>query len=417
MLWKKHTKQEIQTRVFQALEENRNYDSDYILGIPGSYLDTEQFHRDADFLANAPYLKTFINNPNHIGCHTLTGADGEDLFRGTQKLEIELIQMVSEEILHAPKNSVDGYVAPGGTEANIQALWIYRNFYQKEQGAKNEEIGVIFSSDSHYSFYKGANLLSIKPLPVKVDADTRSLGMAGLREKIQEAKQMGIKYFIANANMSTTMFGSVDDPDILAAAFEAEKVPYKIHADGAFGGFIYPFTNPESKLDFRNPNITSITLDAHKMLMAPYGTGIFLIRKDWMHYAATAEAQYVQGLDYTMVGSRNGAQAVSIWMILQTHGPRGWRENIQSLMDETSRVTDVLEELGIPYYRNPHMNIISMHASAVPPEVTQKYRLVADDFEGVPKWWKIVVMPHTKGKVIDNFISDLRRLKGALNNQ
>ena len=64
------TKPEIKDRVYKALAENRNYDSDFILGIPGTYLDTAQFHRDADFLEDAPFLRTFINNPNHIGCHT-----------------------------------------------------------------------------------------------------------------------------------------------------------------------------------------------------------------------------------------------------------------------------------------------------------------------------------------------------------
>ncbi|MGB0176562.1 MAG: pyridoxal phosphate-dependent decarboxylase family protein, partial [Owenweeksia sp.] len=338
MLWKKLSKEKIQERVFGALDENRNYDSDYILGIPGSYLDTQQFYRDADFLKNAPYLQTLINNPNHIGCHTLTADKGEDLFRGTQKLEIELIRLVSEEIMQAEVQSTDGYVAPGGTEANIQALWIYRNYYKKQFRAKNHEIGVVFSTDSHYSFYKGANLLSIQALPVKVDEEKREIDLEALRQRVHDASIQGVKYFIVVANMSTTMFGSVDDPDALASVFREKDLPYKIHADGAFGGFIYPFTAAHNHLNFSNPEITSITLDAHKMLMAPYGTGIFLIRKGWMHFAATEEAQYVQGLDYTLCGSRNGAQAVSIWMILQTYGPEGWKANMQELIQETNRL-------------------------------------------------------------------------------
>ena len=27
----------------------------------------------------------------------------------------------------------DGYVASGGTEANMQAIWVYRNFFVKEK--------------------------------------------------------------------------------------------------------------------------------------------------------------------------------------------------------------------------------------------------------------------------------------------
>ncbi len=407
MQWKKLSKEAIKERVFKALDENRNYDSDYILGIPGSYLDTEQFYRDADFLENAPYLKTFINNPNHIGCHTLTEDKGEDLFRGTQKLEIELVRLVSEEILRAEPKSIDGYVAPGGTEANIQAAWIYRNYYRKEMGAANREVGVIFSSDSHYSFYKACNLLSLTAIPVAVDFESRQMPAATLRQQIKEAKEKGVKYLVVIANMSTTMFGSVDELEANLAVIREFDMPYKVHVDGAFGGFIYPFTDPQNPLDFKNSEVTSITLDAHKMLMAPYGTGMFLIRKDWMHYSATEEAQYVQGLDYTICGSRNGAQAVSIWMILSTHGPNGWRQNIHSLMNETDRLCNALDDLGMQYYRNANMNIIAIKAQYVPDDIPGRYRLVADNFDD-PKWWKIVVMPHTKGKVIDHFIADLK---------
>lgn len=408
MIWKHMTKPEIKDRVFQALAENRNYDSDLILGIPGTYLDTSQFHRDADFLEDAPFLRTFINNPNHIGCHTLTGDGGEDMFRGTQRIEVELIRLISEEIMQAEPKSIDGYVAPGGTEANIQALWVYRNYYQNEFEAKPSEIAVVFSADSHYSFYKGANILGIRAFPIPVDVSDRSLKAAALEAVLDEAQAQGVKYFVAIANMSTTLFGSVDDPDLIAGVFENRQVPFKLHVDGAFGGFIYPFTNPNSKLHFGNPHVNSITVDAHKMLMAPYGTGVFMIRKAWIQYAATTEASYVQGLDYTMVGSRSGAQAVSIWMILMTHGPRGWRNTMERLIIETDKLCEALNDMGISYYRNPYLNIVAMHAPQIPAHIPPKYRLVSDNFGAEPKWWKIVVMQHTIGKVVDQFITDMR---------
>lgn len=408
MLWKKLSREAIKERVFEALDANRNFDKDTILGIPGTYLDTEQFYRDASFLEDAPYLKTFINNPNHIGCHTLTGDEGEDLFRGTQRLEIELIRLVSEEILNSPEKGVDGYVAPGGTEANIQALWIYRNYFRKHYGLKSDQIGVVFSSDSHYSFYKAANLLGIQALVVPTDEHSRRVSASALKDKLYEARDQGVECLVAVANMSTTLFGSVDDPDMIADALEEAEFPYQLHVDGAFGGFIYPFTQGGPRLDFSNPRISSISLDAHKMLMAPYGTGIFLIRKGWMHYTATEEAQYVQGADYTLVGSRNGAQAVSIWMILQTHGPEGWQGKIDHLIAETDRLCATLEALEIPYFREKKMNIVALQADKVPDHLPQKYRLVADNFDQ-PRWWKIVVMQHTTGQVLGAFQDDLRK--------
>ena len=56
------------------------------------------------------------------------------------------------------------------------------------------------------------------------------------------------------------------------------------------------------------------------MLQAPYGTGIFLARKGLINYVYTETASYVKGLDATLVGSRSGANAIAVWMILKSHG-------------------------------------------------------------------------------------------------
>lgn len=408
MYWKRLSHEEITQRVFEALDANMNFNSGYVLGVPGTYLDTEQFYHDAPFLQDAPFLSTLVRNPNHIGCHTLNEDSSEDLFRGTQKIEIELIDTVSEQILKAEKKSVDGYIAPGGTEANIQAMWIYRNYYRKEFGANNEEIAVVYSEDSHYSFPKGANLLSIKSIIVQVNEETRLMNMNDLNAKIEQAQEKGIKYFIVIQNMSTTMYGSVDNIIETTGYFKSKNLPYKVHVDGAFGGFFYPFTNPENLLDFRNSEVTSVTLDAHKMLQAPYGTGIFLIRKDWMKYAETEEAQYVQGLDFTICGSRSGANAIAIYMILMTHGSTGWKSKIWWLMDLTEKLCQELDNMGVEYYRQPYMNIVAIKSKYVSKELGKKYRLVADSYQQAPKYWKIVVMPHVSEEVLNNFLSDLK---------
>ncbi|NQX97064.1 MAG: aspartate aminotransferase family protein, partial [Flavobacteriales bacterium] len=92
MYWKKLSHDEITTEIEIALEGNLSYRTEKILGIPASYLDEEQFYDDAPFLENSPFLKTLIANPNHIGCHTL-GEDSEPFFKGTQKIEKDLIDL------------------------------------------------------------------------------------------------------------------------------------------------------------------------------------------------------------------------------------------------------------------------------------------------------------------------------------
>jgi glutamate/tyrosine decarboxylase-like PLP-dependent enzyme len=408
MYWEKKSHEAIKKRVFDALEQNENYGSRAILGIPGTYLDTEEFHHDAPFLKDAPFLSTLVANPNHIGCHTLNKDKSETIFRGTQKIEIELIELISTEIFKSEPESIDGYIAPGGTEANIQALWIYRNFFKSERNAKPQEIAVMYSEDSHYSMPKGANLLGIQQGVVKVTEENRALTVEAIQEEAQRLREQGVKYFIFVANMATTMFGSVDDIDLIVSAFDQPDNELKIHVDGAFGGFIYPFTSgEENKLNFSHPYVSSITLDAHKMLQAPFGTGIFLSRKGLMQYAGTDEAKYVPGLDYTICGSRSGANVIAVWMILHIHGSEGWMKKLQQLIGITDRCANKLDELGIRYFRNSAMNIIAIDARDISDKIAHQYRLVANSYEDQPRWWKIVVMPHVKEHLLDQFLEEI----------
>lgn len=406
MYWPKLTSGNIKSKVFEALNNNVDYRKTSILGIPATYLDAEVFYPDAPFLENAPFLSTLIANPNHIGCHTLGGS--EKIFKGTQELEKDLIKLCAEQIFEGETDAQDGYISSGGTEANIEALWIYRNYFINHHGADVNQIGVVYSEDSHYSLSKGVNLLNVSSIVIEVDKNNRGILIEDLENKLEQALEHGIRYFIVNMNLSTTMFGSVDDIDKVTELLNKKNVIYKLHVDAAFGGFIYPFSNPGSSYTFKNPFITSFTIDAHKMLQTPYGTGIFLIRKEYMHYVKTTEAQYVPGADHTLCGSRSGANAVAVWMVLHNHGSHGWKAKMQALVDRTTDVCSQLDEMSIGYYRNPYINIIAIKAEDIPAFIAEKYFLVADSYEREPLWWKIVMMPHITRGIIDLFMNDLR---------
>lgn len=403
--WKKLTNEEIKNRVFNALKHNIDFDEKVTIGIPGSHLDGKVFRADSPILDDAPYLTTLVHNPNHIGCHTI--GDSEPFFKGTQDIERELIKLLAEDMFKGDEDDQDGYVASGGTEANIQACWIYRNYYKKEFKADISEICIITSDDAHYSMPKAANVLNVDILQTPVDEDTREIIPEKLDETISKAVNNGKKYFIVVVNMATTMFGSVDNPQVYANALNKYDVQYKMHADGAYGGFIYPITDSGSVLNFANPLINSITIDAHKMLQAPYGTGIFLIRKGYMQYAITEEAQYVSGLDITLIGSRSGANAVAVWMILMTYGPYGWLEKLHMLIYRTDRLCRELDKHNIKYYRHKHMNIVTIKKGEIPDTLAKKYGLVPDTHGENNNWWKIVVMDHVTLNHLVQFTDEL----------
>lgn len=406
--WKLLTQDEIKTRVFDALKENINYSDTGSLGIPASTLDGKVFSQDEAFIKDAPYISTLVNNPNHIGCHTM--GISESYFKGTQAIERELIEICAVEILGGEPGEQDGYVASGGTEANMQAIWIYRNYYIREHQAKADQIAIICTEDRHYSMDKAADVLGIRTYTVAVDHNDRSVSEAELQACTSRAQADGNAFFIVVCNMMTTMFGSVDDVDLFASVFRKQNLPFKLHVDGAFGGFFYPFTEGSEQMSFRHADISSFTLDAHKMAQAPYGTGIFLIRKGMMQYATTLAAKYVEGEDSTLIGSRSGANAIAVWMILSKHGPYGWHEKIFVLQKRSDWMEEQLRALEIEYFRQPGSNIITMKANYVTPEIAKEFGLVPDDHHS-PKWYKIVVMEHV---TIEKMMPLVERLEGQI---
>lgn len=427
MDWKKFELGELNERVLEALKKNQSYSTDSILGLPGSFLDRKVFSEDAN---KSAYWKLLLSNPNHIGCHTFE--ESEDAFMGTQEIERELIKICAEEILKADFNDYDGYVSTGGTESNLQALWLFRNKYIIDNYVDDidtvdantlqqyfiehiNKIDVIYPDDTHYSIYKAAHILNLHQHMIPVDESTRQIQLNYLSEYIDNSKKEGKKYFIIVLNMGTTIFGSVNEIDPITELLENKEIDFTIHVDAAFGGFIYPFTNPNNKLTFKNTCINSFTLDAHKMLQSPYNTGIFIVRKfldgkgeRLIKYVTTGKASYIPGNDSTLCGSRSGANAVSIWMILKIYGVDGAIKFCNELIKRTSNLCKKLDSLKIQYFNDKYMNIVALRATDKIKPLAEKYLLVPDNHDN-PIWYKIVVMDHVNDKLINAFIEDLKK--------
>jgi len=403
--WKKLSPEDRLQRVHQALKDNVDFSKDANLGYPASRLDEKVFSNEPLFLREMPVLSTYIANPNHIGCHTY--GTSEFSFRGTQDIEREVLNMIAVDLFKIKEGEYDGYISPGGTEANAQAIWIYRNEFMKKYGAKLDEIVIVASEDTHYSIPKAANLLMLDWEKIPVHPQTRELKFEAISSSIRSCLEQGKKYFIVIANMGTTMFGSVDDPKVFTEILKEFHLPFRLHIDGAYGGFVYPFGNFENQINFTNPDISSLTIDAHKMLQAPYGTGIFVCRKGLIEHVITSEAKYVEGMDLTLCGSRSGANAVAVWVILTTYGPHKWFEKISVIKMRTNWLCNQLDQLEIPYFREPEMNIVTIRAEAISKKLAHKYNLVPKSHYETNEWYKIVLMDHVEVEHLKNFIQDL----------
>ena len=129
--------------------------------------------------------------------------------------------------------------------------------------------------------------------------------------------------------------------------------------------------------------------------------------KDSNNFFLIAGPCAIEGEDFTLIGSRSGANAIAVWMILSKHGPFGWEEKIFILQKRTKWLCDKLSELNIEFYRHKDANIVTIRSKHLSQEIAKKYWLVPDN-QNNPTWFKIVVMEHVTIEKFIPLINDLQ---------
>src|SRR4029450_12940158 len=157
--------------------------------------------------------------------------------------------------------------------------------------------GALYVSDQvHASVNKAAALAGFGPRNIRVVPATPQLRMDvdRLRGMLRDDRGAGLLPFLVVASAGTTNTGAVD-PLTDIADLAAEEGLW-LHADAAYGGF-FQLTERGRKRFRGIERADSITLDPHKGMFLPYGTGSLLVRDGSLlreaHYSGAAYLQDV----------------------------------------------------------------------------------------------------------------------------
>lgn len=123
-----------------------------------------------------------------------------------------------------------------------------------------------------------------------------------------------------------------------------------IHVDGASGGFIAPFIEPELLWDFRLPRVQSINASGHKFGLAPLGVGWVVWRsEEYLPQDLIFEVNYLGGNmpTFALNFSRPGGQIVAQYYNFLRLGIEGYRKIHQSCYDTARYLADQIEKIGI----------------------------------------------------------------------
>jgi tyrosine decarboxylase/aspartate 1-decarboxylase len=285
----------------------------------------------------------------------------------------------------------EGYVASGGTEANLQAVRAARNL----SDAPNPN--VVAPQSAHFSFQKAADVLDVELRLAAVDDDRRA-DPAAVRRLADEdtALVVGVA--------GTTEYGRVDPIPELATV--ADAVGALMHVDAAWGGFVLPFTDWD--WHFGHAPIDSLTIDPHKMGRAPVPAGGLLARDEAILDALAVDTPYLESTSQaTLTGTRSGAGVAGAHAALSALWPEGYRDNYQRGQENVEWLADALDSRGYDVVEP----VLPLVAVDVPRKEIEALReagwRVSPTGAGE---LRVVCMPHVTREMLESFVADLDSL-------
>ncbi len=329
-------------------------------------------------------------------------------FKGSGQIEHEVIMMLAD-LLQLPEPY--GTTTSGGTESNILSILAAREVNRK---VKNPEI--IAPKTVHSSIDKAAWLLGVKLVKVSVDRQYKAKPKS-IERAINE-NTIGI-----SVTAGTTYLGQIDPIDEIGEIAKESKIP--LHVDAAFGGFVIPFLNDLNlgnyDFDFSVEGVTSVSIDPHKMGLAPIPAGAIIFRKSKMLKSITRKIPYLRGLSSkqaSILGTRPAASILATWSIMKHLGRNGYRNIVEECMRKTrfaaERITDIpVLSLAI----EPVMNILGVITKERP------IQDVVDEMENrgwrmatspIPPTIRLVVMPHVSEGSLNALINDLEMIASTI---
>jgi len=263
-------------------------------------------------------------------------------------------------------SSALGLLTTGGSMANFIALVTAR----RERLPEDFLSGVLYASDqAHHSVQKAALLAGFPPSSVRaIPTDDRfRLRIDALRSAIAEDRARGRRPFCLVANAGTTNTGAVDDLEAAAAVARAEGL--WLHVDGAYGGFFVLTERGRSVLRGLEA-ADSITLDPHKGMFLPYGTGALLVRdRDALQRAQALHAEYLPAapedpefVDYSTVSPElsRDFRGLRVWLPVKMHGIGAFTRALDEKLDLAAWAADELRGIeGIEIVAEPQLSLLA----------------------------------------------------------
>jgi aromatic-L-amino-acid/L-tryptophan decarboxylase len=259
-----------------------------------------------------------------------------------------------------------GVLTPGGSMANLSAIVTARS---TRLGDRLDGATLYVSEETHHSVLKSARFAGLPDDAVRLVRTDHELRMDAdaLRAAVREDRRRDRRPFLVVASAGTINTGVVDP--LGAVADVAAQEDLWLHVDGAYGACFQLTDRGRSALHGID-RADSITLDPHKGLFLPYGTGCLLARDG----GALRQAHEVHA-GYLPPPSDDGGppdfssfspeltrdfRGLRLWLPLHLHGVRAFSDALDDKLDLARMVHERLSD--VPRLELPWVPVLSLVA-------------------------------------------------------
>jgi glutamate/tyrosine decarboxylase-like PLP-dependent enzyme len=303
-------------------------------------------------IAALAYFLAMQINPNN---HALDGGPA------TARMETEVVAELARMFGYEKHL---GHLTSSGTIANMEALWMARSLHPDR--------AIAFSAESHYTHSRMCEVIGARGVEIAVDERGR-MDLDDLRAKL---KSGAVGTVVMTSG--TTGLGAVDPID---EALELRReFDFRIHVDGAYGGFFKLLAGDDETLGegaataFRAiAQSDSVVVDPHKHGLQPYGCGSVIFRDPAVgrFYKHDSPFTYFTSGDLhlgeiSLECSRAGAAAAALWATLKCF-PLESETGLGAVLRKTrkaalewARLIEASEELRL--ILRPSLDIINFYA-------------------------------------------------------
>lgn len=204
----------------------------------------------------------------------------KDEYPQTAAIEERCIRILAD-LWHSPRpHHTMGVSTIGSSEACMLGGLALKRRWQharKKQGKPIDRPNIVLSSAVHVVWKKFANYWDVEPRFVNITPDHPGLDAKGVLASVDE-NTIGVV-----ATLGVTYTGLYEPVEKIAQALddiqERTDLDIPIHVDGASGGFVAPFLQPDLVWDFQLARVKSINVSGHKYGLVYPGLGWIIWRE------------------------------------------------------------------------------------------------------------------------------------------